>query len=70
MELLKLRETDYEKFVIKFYEAITGEFSEVFEKELLKDENHKETLKVMIEFFEVREEYEKCKVLVDYLNLQ
>jgi len=68
IELIELREKDYERFMEKFYEAVTTEFSDVVKKELLTDEQHKETLKAMISYFEKKEEYEKCDVLLHYLN--
>lgn len=68
MELIQLREKDYDKFLDRFYDAITKEFNDVFINELLKDKQHKETLKIMIKHFEKKEEYEKCEVLLKYSN--
>ena len=48
LELLHLRETDYDLFVDKLYDAITNEFSKYFKEELVKDKDHRETLKIMI----------------------
>jgi uncharacterized membrane protein YvbJ len=68
VELLELRDKDYEKFMDKLYEAISGELSDVVTNELLKDEVHRESIKMMIEYFEQKEEYEKCDVLLHLLN--
>ncbi len=69
MELMELRNKDYDKFMEKFYIAVTTEFSDVVKKELLTDEQHRETLKAMISYFERMEEYEKCDVLLHLLNI-
>ena len=68
MELIQLRDKDYDKFLDRFYEAITTEFQDIFVQELLKEKEHLITLNVMIHHFEKREEYEKCEVLLRYLN--
>lgn len=68
LELLHLRETDYDLFVDKLYDAITNEFSKYFKEELVKDKDHRETLKIMIDHYEKREEYERCDVLLHLLN--
>jgi len=68
MELIQLRDKDYDKFLDKFYDAINTEFHDVFIQELLKEKEHKETLMVMIKHFEEKEEYEKCQVLLKFLN--
>lgn len=68
LELLQLRETNYELFIDKLYDAITNEFSKYFKEELIKDKDHQQTLSIMIEHYEKREEYEKCDVLLHLLN--
>ena len=68
VELIELRETNYDKFMEKLYEAVTTEFSDLFRNEILKQKDHKDTLKSMIKFFEEKEEYEKCDVLLHYLS--
>jgi hypothetical protein len=68
VELIQLKETDYDKFMDKLYIAMTTEFSNILRDELLKDEEHKNTLKSMISYFENKEEYEKCDVLLHYLR--
>jgi hypothetical protein len=69
LELLELREKDYDLFVDKLYDAITNEFSKYFKEELIKDKDHQQTLKIMIEHYEKKEEYEKCDVLLHLLNI-
>ena len=69
LELLQLRETNHELFLDKFYDAIIGEFNKVFMEELIKDKAHQQTLKLMINHFEIKEEYEKCEKLLEFLNL-
>ncbi len=68
MELMELRHKDYDKFMEKFYIAVTTEFSDVVKQELLTDQTHKDTLNSMISYFERMEEYEKCDVLLHLLN--
>ena len=68
LELLELREKDYDLFVDKLYDAITNEFSKYFKEELIKDEDHQQTLKIMIDHYEKKEEYEKCDVLLHILK--
>ena len=69
LELLALREKDYDLFVDKLYDAITGEFNKYFKEELIKDKDHQQTLKIMIDHYEKREEYEKCDVLLHLLKI-
>jgi len=64
MELLTLRETNRELFLEKLYVAITTEFQKVFIEEMIKDKEHQKTLQIMIDYFESKEEYEKCDVLL------
>lgn len=68
LELLHLRETDYDLFIDKLYDAITNEFSKYFKEEIIKDKEHQDTLKIMIDHYEKREEYEKCDVLYHILK--
>ena len=67
VELIELRETNYDKFMEKLYEAVTTEFSDLFRNEILKEKDHKDTLKSMIKFFEQKEEYEKCDLIKNKL---
>lgn len=68
MELLNLRETNYDLFIDKLYDAITDDFSKYFKEELIKDKDHQDTLKIMIDHYEKKEEYEKCDVLYHILK--
>jgi hypothetical protein len=70
LELQYLRQTDYDGFMDKLYEALTGEF-----KDSIRDVNpvseKKQALWTMIHHFEKTEDYEKCaklKGLVTELN--
>ncbi|MFA7157029.1 MAG: hypothetical protein WC123_04980 [Bacilli bacterium] len=70
IELINLREQDYNKFMDKLYEAITGEFKSILndDSSIAKKIN---SLNTMIFHFEDKEEYEKCakiKELVDSLD--
>jgi hypothetical protein len=64
MELLTLRETNRELFMDKLYDAITTDFKSIFIDEIIKDKEHQQTLQSMIDYFESKEEYEKCDVLL------
>ena len=66
IELLQLRESNYDLFLDKLYEAITGEFNTVFLEEFIKDKDHQETLQIMINHFEKKEDYEKCEKLFEF----
>jgi hypothetical protein len=68
LELIQLREKDYDKFLDKLYDAITTEFHDVFVKELLKEKEYQSTLDNMILHFEKKEEYEKCEVLLKLIK--
>ena len=68
MELLNLRETNYDLFIDKLYDAITDDFSKYFKEELIKDKDHQDTLKIMVDHYEKKEEYEKCDVLYHILK--
>ena len=49
--------------------SITNEFSKYFKEELIKDKDHQQTLKIMIEHYEKKEEYEKCDILMKLKEL-
>ena len=68
IELIELRDKDYDQFMEKLYDAITTDFEKVFKEELMKDKEHRNTLKLMIKYFENQEQYEKCNVLIHYLH--
>lgn len=68
-ELLQLRDTDYEKFMDKLYEAMTTEFLEVVKSKVFDVEESDLVFKSMIRHFENKEEYEKCDVLLHLMNI-
>ena len=68
IELIELRDKDYDQFMEKLYDAITTDFEKVFKEELMKDKEHRNTLKLMIKYFENQEQYEKCNFLIHYLH--
>lgn len=70
LDLIHLRATDYDAFMDKLYEALTGEF-----KNALYDtspvEEKQEAIWSMIKHFEKQEEFEKCadlKRMVDGIH--
>jgi hypothetical protein len=66
-ELLQLRESDYEGFMQKLYEALSGDFRQMVNDDSPLAEKS-QALRTMIEHFEVREEYEKCATLKEMLD--
>ncbi len=62
MELIKLKEQDYDKFMRKLYEALTGEARDALQSPDPASEK-KKALWTMIEYFQTTEEYEKCAEL-------
>jgi hypothetical protein len=71
LELLELRENDYDGFMHKLYDALSGDFRDMVHDDSPLDEKLK-ALSTMIEYFAEREEYEKCaelKKMSDQLNL-
>ena len=67
-EILQLRDKDYDMFMDKLYEATTGELLYMTIEMLNESEQHRDTLRSMIAYFERKEEYEKCDVLLHLLN--
>ena len=67
-EILRLRDTNYDRFMDKLYEATTGELLDMTIDMLNESEEHRDTLRLMIVHFEMKEEYEKCDVLLHLLN--
>jgi hypothetical protein len=70
LDLIHLRQTDYDAFMNRLYEALTGEF-----KDALYDtspiEEKSQAVCSMIKHFEKTEEFEKCadlKKLVEELD--
>jgi hypothetical protein len=63
-ELVSLRHTDFDAFMNLLYEALQKELSgAIFDETPLKEKH--EALNSMIQYFQDREEYEKCAVLRD-----
>lgn len=62
VNLVKLRYTDYDAFMERLYEALRGEFKEVIH-DLTPVEGKHQALATMIDYFQTKEEYEKCAEL-------
>jgi hypothetical protein len=62
MELIMLREHDYDAFMHKLYEALSGEFRGMVHDASPIEEKIK-ALDSMIRYFEELEQYEKCAEL-------
>lgn len=72
LELMGLKSTDYDKFMEKLYEAVSGEFKDALHSNDPVSEKTK-ALNTMIQYFSDREEYEKCanlKKMVDSLDAE
>lgn len=63
-ELVSLRHTDFDAFMNLLYEALQKELSGAIFDETPVPEKQ-EALNSMIQYFQDREEYEKCAVLRD-----
>jgi hypothetical protein len=59
LELIRLRETDYDGFMDRLYEALAGEFRDVVHDGSPKEEK-RQAIWTMISHFEKKEQYEKC----------
>jgi hypothetical protein len=63
-ELVSLRHTDFDAFMNLLYEALQKELSgAIFDETPVQEKQ--EALNSMIQYFQDREEYEKCAVLRD-----
>lgn len=62
MELFNLKGKDYDKFMHKLYEALTGEARDALQSPDPVSEK-KKALWTMIQYFQNQEEYEKCAEL-------
>ena len=63
-ELVSLRHTDFDAFMNLLYDALQRELSgAIFDQTPLTEKQ--EALNSMIQYFQDREEYEKCAVLRD-----
>lgn len=69
LDLVYLRQTDYDAFMDRLYEALTGEFKDVINDQTPVEEKS-QAIWTMIKHFEQNEEFEKCaglKKLADKL---
>ena len=62
VSLVKLRYTDYDAFMERLYEALRGDFKDAIH-DLTPVEGKQQALATMIDYFQDREEYEKCAEL-------
>lgn len=70
LDLIQLRDTDYDAFMDKLYEALNGKFRGMIHDTAPESEK-KQAIWSMIEHFSAKEEYEKCadlKKIVEKLN--
>jgi hypothetical protein len=70
LDLIHLRQTDYDAFMDRLYEALTGEFRDAIHDASPVDEKS-QAIWTMIKHFEKTEEFEKCadlKKLVEELD--
>jgi hypothetical protein len=59
LELVHLRQTDYDAFMDKLYEALTGEFRGAVHDAAPQEEKN-QAIWTMIDHFKRTEQYEKC----------
>lgn len=62
VSLVKLRYTDYDAFMERLYEALRGDFKDAIH-DLTPVEGKQQALATMIDYFQDKEEYEKCAEL-------
>jgi hypothetical protein len=70
LDLIHLRQTDYDAFMDRLYEALTGEFRDAIHDSSPAEEKS-QAIWTMIKHFEKTEEFEKCadlKKLVEELS--
>jgi hypothetical protein len=59
LELITLRETDYDAFMFRLYDALAGEYRSIaLDKSSVSEK--REAISSMIKYFETKEQYEKC----------
>lgn len=71
LELVHLRQTDYDAFMDKLYEALTGEFRGAVHDAAPPEEKN-QAIWTMIDHFKKTEQYEKCanlKTLAAEMNI-
>jgi hypothetical protein len=62
LDLIHLRQTDYDAFMNRLYEALTGEFKDaLYDKSPIEEKS--QAVWSMIKHFEKQEEFEKCASL-------
>ena len=66
-ELVSLRHTDFDAFMNLLYDALQNELSDAIFDQTPTFEKQ-EALNSMIQYFQDREEYEKCAVLRDMVQ--
>jgi hypothetical protein len=62
LELIILRETDYDAFMFRLYDALAGEYRSIAHDKSSVSEKL-EAIWSMIKYFETKEQYEKCEDL-------
>lgn len=62
LELIILRETDYDAFMFRLYDALAGEYRLIAQDKSSVSEKL-EAIWSMIKYFETKEQYEKCEDL-------
>jgi hypothetical protein len=67
LDLIYLRDTDYDAFMNRLYEALTGEFKDVIHDKSPVEEKT-QAIWTMINHFTNTEEYEKCAELKKLVN--
>lgn len=67
LDLVHLRDTDYNEFMNRLYEALTGEFKDAINDSAPVEEK-KQAIQTMIKHFEKTEQYEKCAALYKLSN--
>jgi hypothetical protein len=67
-ELIELRNTNHELFMVKLYDVLTDEKNEMNQSDLFSQNETKLVLESMLKYFESKEEYEKCDVLFHLIN--
>lgn len=62
LELVNLRQTDYDAFMEKLYELLTGDLKEaVYDASPVEEKT--EAIWTMMEYFSNKDDFEKCSVL-------
>lgn len=67
VDLVKLRYADYDAFMERLYEALRGEYKDAI-NDATPTDSKRQALATMIEYFQGKEEYEKCAELLRLSN--